>query len=173
VEYLRQCSSTSLRYFEMSKLEHAANLQRELAVLLDEMMEEKALALLARWMLERRSSRAGGADQSGESRGRGTRRARQMLAGWLSSTRQVESASAVTTSASAKPRASAQEETARNLANPARDPSPPLPDRLPAASPAITARAKRKAERRASPALRNTIRASLETRSQPEPEGAG
>lgn len=55
VEYLRDCSSTSLRYFEMSKLEHVANLRRELAVLLDEMMEESALALFARWMLEGRS----------------------------------------------------------------------------------------------------------------------
>jgi len=39
----------------MSKLEHVANLRRELAVLLDEMMEESALALFARWMLEGRS----------------------------------------------------------------------------------------------------------------------
>src|SRR5271155_1724926 len=54
VEYLRQCSPTSLRYFEMSKLEHVANLRRELAVLLEQMMEESALALFARWMLEKR-----------------------------------------------------------------------------------------------------------------------
>jgi hypothetical protein len=55
VEYLRNCSDTSLRYFEMSKLEHVANLRRELGVLLEQMMEESALALLARWMLEKRS----------------------------------------------------------------------------------------------------------------------
>jgi len=39
----------------MSKLEHVANLRRELAALLEEMMEESALALFARWMLEGRS----------------------------------------------------------------------------------------------------------------------
>jgi len=55
VDYLRECSNTSLRYFEMSKLEHVANLRRELAVLLDQMMEESALALFARWMLEGRA----------------------------------------------------------------------------------------------------------------------
>ena len=96
VEYLRQCSSTSLRYFELSKLEHAANLRRELTVLLDEMMEETALALLARWMLERRSSRSPGAAQAGEVRGRGSQTARELLAGWLSATRQVESGSVLT-----------------------------------------------------------------------------
>ena len=39
----------------MSKLEHVANLRRELGVLLDKLMEESALALFARWMLEKRS----------------------------------------------------------------------------------------------------------------------
>jgi hypothetical protein len=92
VEYLQECSSTSLRYFEMSKLEHAANLRRELAVLLDEMMEETALALLARWMLERRSGRGGSASPSGEPRGRRLGAAGDVLADWLSSACEVESA---------------------------------------------------------------------------------
>jgi len=84
VEYLRQCSDTSLRYFEMCKLEHAANLRRELAVLLDEMMEETALALLARWMLDKRGSRSrGGRPATGE-KARGARGARKLLANWLS-----------------------------------------------------------------------------------------
>lgn len=72
VDYLRECSSTSLRYFEISKLEHVANLRRELTVLLEEMTEEAALALFARWMLEGRSmppgaSRSGNAAKSAES----------------------------------------------------------------------------------------------------------
>ena len=83
VEYLRECSSTSLRYFEMSKLEHVANLRRELTVLLDEMMEEAALALFARWMLEKRSipeptSRNGREGKSVESK-----RARSLLAQFI------------------------------------------------------------------------------------------
>jgi len=60
VDYLCDCSDTSLRYFEMSKLEHVANLRRELTVLLDEMMQESALALLARWMIEKRALPGGG-----------------------------------------------------------------------------------------------------------------
>lgn len=73
-QYLRECSNTSLRYFEMSKLEHVANLRRELSVLLEEMMQESALALFARWMLEKRSVPGGSpgngsATKMAESRG--------------------------------------------------------------------------------------------------------
>lgn len=55
VRYLRDCSDTSLRLFEVSKLEHVANLRRELRALWEEMLEESALAQLARWMIENRA----------------------------------------------------------------------------------------------------------------------
>jgi hypothetical protein len=95
VEYLRECSSTSLRYFEMSKLEHVANLRRELAVLLDEMMEESALALFARWMLERRSSPAaapGGAAHG--AKGGAARKVRSLLADFLAASSSPQAAEA-------------------------------------------------------------------------------
>lgn len=56
VRYLRECSDNSLRHFEVSKLEHVANLRRELSVLWEEMIEESALALLARWMIDNRGT---------------------------------------------------------------------------------------------------------------------
>jgi len=56
VKYLRECSDNSLRHFEVSKLEHVANLRRELSVLCEEMIEESALALLARWMIDNRGT---------------------------------------------------------------------------------------------------------------------
>ncbi len=89
-DYLRECSSTSLRYFEMSKLEHVANLRRELSVLLDEMMEESALALFARWMLEKRASSAGSSIHGGpgangaEATAGTSRHARRLLADFVS-----------------------------------------------------------------------------------------
>src|ERR1700687_3160008 len=52
IKYLRNCSENSLRQYELSKLEHVSNLRRELRVLWEEMIEESALALLARWMVE-------------------------------------------------------------------------------------------------------------------------
>ena len=55
MEYLRECSDGSLRHYEVVKLEHVANLRRELRVLWDEMLEESSLALMARWMIEHRS----------------------------------------------------------------------------------------------------------------------
>lgn len=86
VDYLRECSSTSLRYFEMSKLEHVANLRRELSVLLEEMTEESALALFARWMIEKRTGPAVGAGAPGngdEEKACVARRARRLLAEFL------------------------------------------------------------------------------------------
>jgi hypothetical protein len=82
-DYLRECSNTSLRYFEMSKLEHVANLRRELAVLLDEMMEESALALFARWMLERRSIPAGASRNGSDAKSAESRRARSLLTDFI------------------------------------------------------------------------------------------
>lgn len=55
MQYLRECSDNSLRHYEVVKLEHVANLRRELRVLWEEMLEESSLALLSRWMLEHRS----------------------------------------------------------------------------------------------------------------------
>jgi len=80
VEYLRQCSNTSLRYFEMSKLEHVANLRRELTVLMEEMMEESALALFARWIIERRSGDAAASGNELGGKSAAARRARKLLA---------------------------------------------------------------------------------------------
>lgn len=67
IQYLRECSDNSLRHFELAKLEHVANLRRELHVLWDEVLEEASLAVLARWMLEHRSylrSRVAGAESA-------------------------------------------------------------------------------------------------------------
>jgi hypothetical protein len=83
VEYLRNCSETSLRYFEMSKLEHVANLRRELGVLLDEMMEESALALLARWMIDKRAGAPSKSELSGSEKNRASRKARNLLADFI------------------------------------------------------------------------------------------
>lgn len=51
-DYLHQASSPSLQSFELSRLNHAANLRKEIAALLDEWIEETAEALLARWLRE-------------------------------------------------------------------------------------------------------------------------
>jgi hypothetical protein len=51
-EYLRTVSDTSLQSFELARLNHAANLRREIAALIDQWLEETSEALLARWMLE-------------------------------------------------------------------------------------------------------------------------
>jgi hypothetical protein len=50
--YLSQASATSLQSFELSRLNHAANLRREIGALLDQWLEETSQALLARWLLE-------------------------------------------------------------------------------------------------------------------------
>ncbi len=51
-EFLRSASRTSLQSFELSRLSHAANLRKEIAVLLDQWMEENSAAMLARWLIE-------------------------------------------------------------------------------------------------------------------------
>jgi hypothetical protein len=53
-DYLREASPTSLQSFELSRLNHAANLRREITALMDQWLEETAQALLARWLLENR-----------------------------------------------------------------------------------------------------------------------
>jgi hypothetical protein len=53
-DYLHDASMPSLESFELSRLNHAANLRREIAALLDQWIEETAQALLARWVREDR-----------------------------------------------------------------------------------------------------------------------
>jgi hypothetical protein len=56
VDYLRSASRSSLQSFELSRLNHAANLRREIAVLVDQWLENTAEAMLARWMLDHHGS---------------------------------------------------------------------------------------------------------------------
>jgi hypothetical protein len=56
VDYLRSASRSSLQSFELAHLNHAANLRREIAVLIDRWLEETAEAMLARWMIEHHGS---------------------------------------------------------------------------------------------------------------------
>jgi hypothetical protein len=50
-EFLLSASQNSLQSFELSRLNHAANLRKEIAQLLDSWLEETA-AMLARWLIE-------------------------------------------------------------------------------------------------------------------------
>ena len=56
VDYLRSASRTSLQSFELARLNHAANLRREIAALVDQWLEETAEAMVARWMLDHHTS---------------------------------------------------------------------------------------------------------------------
>jgi hypothetical protein len=51
-DYLHEASDPSLESFELSRLNHAANLRKEIAALLEQWIEEAAEALLARWVRE-------------------------------------------------------------------------------------------------------------------------
>lgn len=53
--YLHDASITSLESYELSRLNHAANLRREIAALLDQWIEDSTQALLARWVREHRA----------------------------------------------------------------------------------------------------------------------
>jgi hypothetical protein len=53
-DYLHQASSPSLESFELSRLNHAANLRKEIVALLEQWIEEAAEALLAHWVREDR-----------------------------------------------------------------------------------------------------------------------
>jgi|SRR5580704_1906558 hypothetical protein len=55
LDYLHAASKPSLESYELSRLNHAANLRREIAALVDQWIEETAQALLARWILEERA----------------------------------------------------------------------------------------------------------------------
>ena len=53
-ESLLSASHNSLQSFELSRLNHAANLRKEIGALLDLWIEESSAALLARWLMEQR-----------------------------------------------------------------------------------------------------------------------
>jgi hypothetical protein len=53
-DFLHEASSPSLESFELSRLNHVANLRKEISALLDQWVEENAEALLARWVLQDR-----------------------------------------------------------------------------------------------------------------------
>ena len=54
IDYLHTASRSSLQSFELARLNHAANLRREIAALIDQWIQETSEATLARWMLDRR-----------------------------------------------------------------------------------------------------------------------
>lgn len=56
-EYLKSCSQPSLESFELSRLNRARNLRREMRELVEEWIEAEVQARLARWVLERRRAR--------------------------------------------------------------------------------------------------------------------
>jgi hypothetical protein len=54
-EYLHDASISSLQSYELSRLNHAANLRREISALMDQWIEDTTQAQLARWVLEDRT----------------------------------------------------------------------------------------------------------------------
>lgn len=52
-EFLLASSKTTLQAFEMSRLNLAANVRKEIVQLLDAWVNENSNALLARWLIER------------------------------------------------------------------------------------------------------------------------
>lgn len=53
-EYLRTASMNTLQTFELSRLNHAANIRKELMTMVDQWLEESASAMVARWLLDHR-----------------------------------------------------------------------------------------------------------------------
>jgi len=53
-EFLLSATPFAPQSYELSRLNHAANLKKEIGRLLDEWIEENTCAMLARWLLERR-----------------------------------------------------------------------------------------------------------------------
>ena len=51
-EFLLSASRNSLQSYELSRLNHAANLRKEIGALLDLWVEENSAAMLARWLME-------------------------------------------------------------------------------------------------------------------------
>jgi hypothetical protein len=58
LEYLVACSETSLESFRIARMNEAANLRRQVRVLVDQWIEAEVDAGISRWMLECRSGRA-------------------------------------------------------------------------------------------------------------------
>jgi hypothetical protein len=56
LDYLQAASRASLQSFELTRLNHAANLRQEIAALIDQWIQESSEALLARWMLDHHRS---------------------------------------------------------------------------------------------------------------------
>jgi hypothetical protein len=52
LDYLQAASRASLQSFELTRLNHAANLRQEIATLIDQWITETSEAMLARWMLD-------------------------------------------------------------------------------------------------------------------------
>jgi len=52
LDYLQAASRASLQSFELTRLNHAANLRNEIEALIDQWIQESSEALLARWMLD-------------------------------------------------------------------------------------------------------------------------
>ena len=55
-EFLLSASSNSLQSYELSRLNHAANLRKEITQLLDSWLEENTAAMLARWLMQQRET---------------------------------------------------------------------------------------------------------------------
>ena len=55
-DFFHDASITSLQSFELSRLNHAANLRREIAALLDQWVSDNSQAMLARWVREHRTT---------------------------------------------------------------------------------------------------------------------
>jgi len=56
LDYLQAASRASLQSFELTRLNHAANLRNEIAALIDQWIQETSEAMLARWMLDNHDS---------------------------------------------------------------------------------------------------------------------
>jgi hypothetical protein len=56
LDYLQAASRASLQSFELTRLNHASNLRQEIAVLIDQWIQETSEAMLARWMLDHHKS---------------------------------------------------------------------------------------------------------------------
>jgi hypothetical protein len=51
-EYLQQATAPALQSFELSRLNHATNLKKEIDSLLEQWLDETAAAMLARFLME-------------------------------------------------------------------------------------------------------------------------
>jgi hypothetical protein len=54
VSYLFDSSKQSLQEYELSRLNHASNIKKQLRILLEQLIDESVDAQFARWMLEHR-----------------------------------------------------------------------------------------------------------------------